>query len=90
MWIKAKRLNNAATAPAAWLDSAFEPRLFEPLHSLPFHWGTVHWNVATNLTPDQHGELFFDAIIEGLFRFRRRSTRQRVAPRSDLWIPAHP
>ena len=28
-------------------------------------WGTVHLNVATNLTPDQHGELFFDAIIEG-------------------------
>jgi hypothetical protein len=28
-------------------------------------WGTVHLNVETNLTPDQHGELFFDAIIEG-------------------------
>ena len=28
-------------------------------------WGTAHLNVATNLTPDQHGELFFDAIIEG-------------------------
>jgi hypothetical protein len=28
-------------------------------------WGTVHWNAASNLTPDQHGELFFDAIIEG-------------------------
>ena len=35
MWIKAKRLNNAATAPAAWLDSAFEPRLFEPKSPLP-------------------------------------------------------
>jgi hypothetical protein len=28
-------------------------------------WGTVHLNVETNLRPDQHGELFFDAIIEG-------------------------
>ena len=28
-------------------------------------WGTIHLNTATNLTPDQHGELFFDAIIEG-------------------------
>jgi hypothetical protein len=28
-------------------------------------WGTVHFNVETNLTQDQHGELFFDAIIEG-------------------------
>ena len=24
-------------------------------------WGTVHLNAASNLTPDQHGELFFDA-----------------------------
>ena len=28
-----------------------------------WQWGTVHWNVETNLTPDQHGELFFDAIL---------------------------
>lgn len=28
-------------------------------------WGTLHLNIATNLTPDQHGELFLDAIIEG-------------------------
>jgi hypothetical protein len=28
-------------------------------------WGTVHFNVETNLTPDQHGELFLDVIIEG-------------------------
>jgi opacity protein-like surface antigen len=28
-------------------------------------WGTVHFNVETNLTQDQHGELFFDAILEG-------------------------
>ena len=28
-------------------------------------WSTVHLNTATNLTPDQHAELFFDAIIEG-------------------------
>lgn len=30
-----------------------------------WEWGTIHLNVATNLTPDQHEELFFDAIIEG-------------------------
>ena len=35
-------------------------------------WGTVHWNVATNLTPDQHGELFFDAIIEGPNKWKVR------------------
>jgi hypothetical protein len=28
-------------------------------------WGTVHFNVATNLTPDHHGELFVSTIIEG-------------------------
>ena len=28
-------------------------------------WGTVHFNLETNLTPDQNGELFFDAIVEG-------------------------
>src|SRR5262249_47863166 len=28
-------------------------------------WGTVHLNAASNLTPDQHGELFFDAIVQG-------------------------
>jgi hypothetical protein len=28
-------------------------------------WGTAHFNVETNLTPDQHGELFLDVIIEG-------------------------
>jgi len=30
-----------------------------------WEWGTAHLNVETNLTPDQHGELFLDAIIEG-------------------------
>jgi hypothetical protein len=30
-----------------------------------WQWGTVHFNIATNFTPDQHGELFVDAIIEG-------------------------
>ena len=30
-----------------------------------WEWGTVHFNVETNLTQDRHGELFFDAIIEG-------------------------
>jgi hypothetical protein len=28
-------------------------------------WGTVHFNVEANLTPDQHGELLLDVIIEG-------------------------
>ena len=35
-------------------------------------WGTVHLNAATNLTPDQHGELFFDAIIEGPSKWKIR------------------
>jgi opacity protein-like surface antigen len=35
-------------------------------------WGTVHLNVATNLTPDQHGELFLDAIIEGPHKWKVR------------------
>lgn len=35
-------------------------------------WGTAHLNVATNLTPDQHGELFFDAIIEGPSKWKVR------------------
>jgi hypothetical protein len=30
-----------------------------------WEWGTVHLNIETNLTQDQHGELFFDAIVEG-------------------------
>jgi hypothetical protein len=35
-------------------------------------WGTTHLNVATNLTPDQHGELFFDTIIEGPSKWKVR------------------
>jgi hypothetical protein len=35
-------------------------------------WGTVHLNAASNLTPDQHGELFFDAIIEGPIKWKVR------------------
>ena len=35
-------------------------------------WGTIHWNVATNLTPDQHGEFFFDAIVEGPNKWKVR------------------
>ncbi len=35
-------------------------------------WGTVHFNVATNLTPDQHGEFFVDAIIEGPHQWQVR------------------
>jgi hypothetical protein len=30
-----------------------------------WQWGTVHFNVATNYTPDQHPDVFVDAIIEG-------------------------
>jgi hypothetical protein len=32
-------------------------------------WGTINYNVETNLTRDQHGELFLDAIIEGPFKW---------------------
>jgi hypothetical protein len=35
-------------------------------------WGTIHLNTAANLTPDQHGELFFDAIIEGPIKWKVR------------------
>jgi hypothetical protein len=35
-------------------------------------WGTVHLNVETNLTPDQRGEFFFDAIIEGPNKWKVR------------------
>ncbi len=37
-----------------------------------WEWGTVHLNVETNLTPDQNGELFFDAIIEGPIKWTIR------------------
>lgn len=37
-----------------------------------WEWGTAHLNVETNLTPDQHGELFFDAIIEGPNKWKVR------------------
>jgi hypothetical protein len=37
-----------------------------------WEWGTVHLNVETNLTPDQHGELFFDAIVEGPNKWKVR------------------
>ncbi len=35
-------------------------------------WGTVHLNVTTNLTPDQHGELFLSTIIEGPNKWKVR------------------
>ena len=35
-------------------------------------WGTVHLNAASNLTPDQHSELFFDVIIEGPSKWKVR------------------
>jgi hypothetical protein len=37
-----------------------------------WEWGTVHLNVETNLTQDQHEELFFDAIIEGPSKWKVR------------------
>ena len=37
-----------------------------------WEWGTVHLNAAANLTPDQNGELFFDAIIEGPYKWKVR------------------
>jgi hypothetical protein len=30
-----------------------------------WQWGAAHINLETNLTPDQHGEVFVDAILEG-------------------------
>jgi hypothetical protein len=44
-------------------------------------WGTVHWNVETNLTPDQHGELFLDAIIEGPISWKVRPVVELYADR---------
>jgi hypothetical protein len=35
-------------------------------------WGTIHLNAAANLTTDQHGELFFDAILEGPSKWKVR------------------
>jgi hypothetical protein len=46
-------------------------------------WGTVHFNLATNLTPDQHGELFLDTILEGPNKWKVREPRFRQA-RSHL------
>ena len=37
-----------------------------------WEWGTVHLNAAANLTPDQNGELFFDAIIDGPYKWKVR------------------
>ena len=37
-----------------------------------WEWGTLHLNSEANLTPDQHGELFFDAIIEGPNKWKVR------------------
>jgi len=36
--------------------------------SQPWDWGTVHFGVEANLTRDQRGEPFLDAIIEGPFK----------------------
>ena len=35
-------------------------------------WGTVHFNLAANLTPDQHAEVFVDTIIEGPNKWKVR------------------
>jgi hypothetical protein len=35
-------------------------------------WGTVHFNLAGNLTPDQHAEVFLDTIIEGPNKWKVR------------------
>jgi hypothetical protein len=35
-------------------------------------WGTVHFNLAANLTPDQHAEVFVDTIIEGPHKWEVR------------------
>lgn len=37
-----------------------------------WEWGTVHLNLETNLTPDQHGEVLLDAIIEGPIKWTVR------------------
>jgi hypothetical protein len=55
-------------------------------------WGTVHLNAASNLTPDQHGELFFDAIIEGPSKWKVRpvfeiySASSPNRKRSRVWL----
>jgi hypothetical protein len=35
-------------------------------------WGTAHFNVETNLTRDQHGEMFLDVILEGPWTWKVR------------------
>ena len=55
--------------PGASIATEFGP-LLPPADGsgLGFGWTGIvsqRWNTATNLTPDQHAELFFDAIIEG-------------------------
>jgi len=35
-------------------------------------WGTANFNVETNLTRDQHGELFLDVILEGPWTWKVR------------------
>jgi hypothetical protein len=37
-----------------------------------WEWGTVHLNLEANLTPDQHGEVLLDAIIEGPIKWTVR------------------
>jgi hypothetical protein len=37
-----------------------------------WEWGTVHFNLAGNLTPDQHAEVFVDTIFEGPHKWKVR------------------
>jgi hypothetical protein len=46
-----------------------------------WQWGTVHFNVAANLTPDQHGDVFVDAIIEGPNKWTVRPVMEIYADR---------
>jgi hypothetical protein len=46
-----------------------------------WQWGTVHFNVAANRTPDQHGDVFVDAIIEGPNKWAVRPVMEIYADR---------
>ena len=57
-----------ATEFGPLLPNIGEPGLgfeWEGIVSQRWEWGTVHLNVWTELTREQHGEIHFDAIIEG-------------------------
>ena len=57
-----------ATEFGPMLPNIGEPGMgfeWEGIVSQRWEWGTVHLNVWTELTREQHGELHFDAIVEG-------------------------